>query len=125
MFSNNPSPGRGTRAREALREIYVDDMGRADLFFQFFETLPGQELNGDARDSITFRAAVSQYENGNYERAVSALTDYTRSTPRAPTCCPPSSTAETATWPCAATTTPCPTTRPSSTPGPAASTCPP
>ncbi len=84
VFSNNPSGGESTRAREALREIYVDDMGRADLYFDFFETLPGQELNGNARDSITFRAAVSQYENGNYERAVTALTDYIRQYPKSP-----------------------------------------
>lgn len=88
VFTSNPSPGESVRAREALREIYVDDMGRADLFFQFFETLPGQEITTDARDSISFRAAVSQYENGNYERAVSALTDYLRQYPTSPNTLP-------------------------------------
>ena len=88
VFTSNPSPGESVRAREALREIYVDDMGRADLFFQFFETLPGQEITTDARDSISFRAAVSQYENGNYERAVSALTDYLRQYPNSPNTLP-------------------------------------
>lgn len=82
VFSNNPEAGESDRAREALREIYVDDMGRADLFFQFFETLPGQEINTDNRERITFDAAKSQYENGNYERAISALTDYLRQYPR-------------------------------------------
>ncbi len=88
VFTSNPSPGEAVRAREALREIYVDDMGRADLFFQFFETLPGQEITTDARDSISFRAAVSQYENGNYERAVTALTDYLRQYPQSPNTLP-------------------------------------
>lgn len=88
VFSGNPTPGESLRARDALREIYVDDMGRADLFFEFFETLPGQELNTDARDSISFRAAASQYENGNYERAVSALTDYLRQYPQSPNALP-------------------------------------
>ncbi len=82
VFSNNPEAGESDRAREALREIYVDDMGRADLFFQFFETLPGQEINTDSRERITYDAAKSQYENGNYERAISALTDYLRQYPR-------------------------------------------
>lgn len=82
VFSNNPEAGESDRAREALREIYIDDMGRADLFFQFFETLPGQEINTDNRERITFDAAKSQYENGNYERAISALTDYLRQYPR-------------------------------------------
>ena len=88
VFASNPTPGEATRAREALREIYVDDMGRADLFFQFFETLPGQEIATDARDSISFRAAVSQYENGNYERAVSALTEYLQQYPQSPNTLP-------------------------------------
>jgi len=81
VFSNNATAGESTRAKDALREIYVDDMGRADLFFDFFETLPGQEVNADGRESITFEAAKGQYENGNYERAIPALTDYLRQYP--------------------------------------------
>jgi tetratricopeptide (TPR) repeat protein len=88
VFTSNPTPGESVRAREALREIYVDDMGRADLFFEFFETLPGQEITTDARDSISYRAAISQYENGNYERAVTALTDYLRRYPQSPNTLP-------------------------------------
>ncbi|MBC6994488.1 tetratricopeptide repeat protein [Neolewinella lacunae] len=84
VFSNNPDAGESARAKDALREIYVDDMGRADLFFDFFETLPGQEVNADGREAITFEAAKGQYENGNYDRAIPALTDYLRQYPRAP-----------------------------------------
>ncbi|MEM9259945.1 MAG: tetratricopeptide repeat protein, partial [Bacteroidota bacterium] len=84
VFSNNPEAGESARAKDALREIYVDDMGRADLFFDFFETLPGQEVNADGREAITFEAAKGQYENGNYERAIPALTDYLRQYPQSP-----------------------------------------
>ncbi|MGB3802074.1 MAG: tetratricopeptide repeat protein, partial [Lewinella sp.] len=84
VFTSNPTPGEATRARDALREIYVDDMGQANLFFEFFETMPGQEITTDARDSISFRAAVSQYENGNYDRAVNALTQYLQEYPQSP-----------------------------------------
>ncbi|MEM1358871.1 MAG: tetratricopeptide repeat protein [Bacteroidota bacterium] len=84
VFSNNPDAGESARAKDALREIYVDDMGRADLFFDFFETLPGQEVNADGRETITFEAAKGQYENGNYERAIPALTDYLRQYPQSP-----------------------------------------
>ena len=78
VFSNNPSAGESELAKEALREIYVDDMGRADLFFDFFNTLPGQEIDSDGREAITYAAARGQYDAGNYERAISALTDYLR-----------------------------------------------
>jgi tetratricopeptide (TPR) repeat protein len=84
VFNNNPSAGESEQARESLREIYVDKMGRPDLFFQFFETLPGQEVNADGREAITFQAAQSQYESGNYDRAASALTDYLRQYPNTP-----------------------------------------
>ena len=84
VFSNNPTAEESERAKENLREIYVDKMGRPDLFFQFFETLPGQEVNADGREAITFQAARSQYENGNYDRAISALTDYLRQYPNTP-----------------------------------------
>lgn len=84
VFSNNPSAGESERAKEALREIYVDDMGRADLFFDFFNTLPGQEIDTDGREAIVYQAAKSQYENGNYDRAISALTDYLRQYPQSP-----------------------------------------
>ncbi|MEM9930408.1 MAG: tetratricopeptide repeat protein, partial [Bacteroidota bacterium] len=84
VFSNNPTAEESERAKENLREIYVDKMGRPDLFFQFFETLPGQEVDADGREAITFQAARNQYDNGNYERAASALTDYLRQYPNTP-----------------------------------------
>jgi len=84
VFSNNPSAGESERAKENLREIYVDKMGRPELFFQFFETLPGMEVDSDGRESITFQAARSQYDNGNYDRAAQALTDYLRQYPNTP-----------------------------------------
>jgi TolA-binding protein len=84
VFSNNPSAEESERARENLREIYVDKMGRPDLFFQFFETLPGQEVDADGREAITFQAARNQYEGGNYDRAATALTDYLRQYPNTP-----------------------------------------
>ena len=84
VFSNNPSADEAERAKESLREIYVDKMGQPNLFFEFFETLPGQEVNADGREAITFQAARGQYESGNYDRAVSALTDYLRQYPNTP-----------------------------------------
>ena len=33
VFTNNPTAGEAGVAKEAMREIYVNDMGRADLYF--------------------------------------------------------------------------------------------
>ncbi|MEM8584024.1 MAG: tetratricopeptide repeat protein [Bacteroidota bacterium] len=82
VFGNNPTGSEADRALAALEEIYVRDMGRADLYFAFLETIPGYQVSSDGRDSINFRAAESQYESGNYTRAVTAFTDYIRQFPR-------------------------------------------
>ncbi len=82
VFSNNPTSGEANLALAALEEIYVDDLGQADEYFAFLETIPGYKLDNFARDSINFIAAETQFENANYERAVVAFTDYLRKFPR-------------------------------------------
>lgn len=81
VFSNNPDPNEANLALAALEEIYVDDLGQADNYFTFLETVRGN-VESSLRDSINFRAAESQFENANYERAVTAYTEYLRKFPR-------------------------------------------
>jgi len=81
VFSSNPEANEANLALAALEEIYVDDLGRADDYFAFLETVQGN-VESEVRDSINFRAAESQFENANYERAVTAYTDYIRKFPR-------------------------------------------
>lgn len=81
IFSNNPTPSEANLALSALEEIYVDDLGRADEYFSFLETIPGYKLDNFAKDSINFRAAESQFENANYPRAVESYTNYIRRFP--------------------------------------------
>lgn len=82
VFSNNPTEDEANSALAALEEIYVRDMGRADLYFAFLETIPGYSVDTDGRDNISFEAAESQYGNGNYQRAVESFTDYIRQYPQ-------------------------------------------
>jgi tetratricopeptide (TPR) repeat protein len=81
VFASNPEASEANLAMAALEEIYVDDLGRADDYFAFLETVQGN-VESEVRDSINFRAAESQFENANYERAVTAYTDYIRKFPR-------------------------------------------
>lgn len=81
VFANNPEEGDANLALAALEEIYVDDLGQADNYFAFLESVRGS-VGGEVRDSINFRAAESQFENANYERAVASYTDYLRKFPR-------------------------------------------
>ncbi len=81
VFSKNPNPQEANLALSALDEIYVDDMGRPDLLEAFLRTIPSYDMANFSRDSLFFRAAESQYENGNYERAVESYTNYIRQFP--------------------------------------------
>lgn len=76
VFSNNPSAAEANVAMSALDEIYVSDMGRPDLLEAFLRTIPNYNFNDFSRDSLFFRSAETQYENGNYERAVDGYQNY-------------------------------------------------
>ena len=76
VFSNNPDPNEASLALAALEEIYVGDLGKPEAYFAFLETIPGYRVDNMTRDSISYRAALTQFENGNYPRAVEAYTDY-------------------------------------------------
>jgi len=82
VFNNNPDPDEARLALAALEEIYVRDLGRADDYFAFLETVPGYKVDNVAKDSINFKAAESQYLNGNYQRAIDGYTDYIRKFPK-------------------------------------------
>ncbi|MFK7935930.1 MAG: tetratricopeptide repeat protein, partial [Saprospiraceae bacterium] len=81
VFSNNPKPAEAQSALTALEEIYVNDLGQADDYFAFLETIPGYKVDNLEKDNVTFRSAEVQYENGNYDRAVQGYTDYLRKYP--------------------------------------------
>ena len=81
VFANNPEPQEGKEALSALEEIYVEDLSDPDSYTRFLETVPGYKLDNFAKDSLNFRAAESQYQVGNYERAIQGFTDYLRKFP--------------------------------------------
>ena len=77
VFSNNPTATEARLAQGALEEIYVDDLGRDSEYIAFLETV-GYKVDNIVKDSISFKAAESQFENGNYERAIDSYTTYLR-----------------------------------------------
>ena len=81
IFGNNPESNEAQLALAALEEIYVRDLNRPNEYFAFLETIPGYKPDNFSRDSITFRSAETQYENGNYSGAVTAYTNYLRQFP--------------------------------------------
>jgi len=81
IFGNNPESNEAQLALAALEEIYVRDLNRPNEYFAFLETVPGYKPDNFMRDSITFRSAETQFENGDYSGAVTAYTNYLRQFP--------------------------------------------
>ncbi len=76
VFSHNPNKGEADAALTALREIYIKDMGDPDGYTAFLETVPGYSLENSEKDQLAFDAAENAYENGQYEKAITAFTSY-------------------------------------------------
>ncbi|MFK7770523.1 MAG: tetratricopeptide repeat protein [Saprospiraceae bacterium] len=76
VFKNNPDPKEAEGALAALEEIYVDDLGQPDNYLRFRESLGGYDVSTAARDSINFKAAESQFDLGNYDKAITKYNDY-------------------------------------------------
>ncbi len=76
IFSSNPDADEAKAAMAALEEIYVRDLGKPDDYFAFVETVPGFKVSNISRDSISFKSAEAQFENGNYDKAVGSYSDY-------------------------------------------------
>ncbi len=75
VFDNNPTAKESEDALAAIKEIYVDDLGRTDDYFAFLRSI---DVNVDdaQKEEVAFKAAESQFENGSYERAIEAFDRY-------------------------------------------------
>jgi TolA-binding protein len=80
VFSGNPEPEECKQALDALREIYVKDLGDPEGYNRFVETVPtcggmkpGQSSSGEA---TAFESAEYQYMQGRYDKAVELFTNY-------------------------------------------------
>lgn len=81
VFGYNPDPNERKGVLAALEEIYVDDLGDPDGYTRFLETIPGVAIDASGKDALNFRAAETQYNNGNYTRAIQGYDDYLRKFP--------------------------------------------
>ncbi len=81
VFANNPTAEEGQSALKSLEEIYLYDLGQPDEYFAFLETIPNFKTDNYSRDSLSFKAAIAPYEEGDYARAIQQLTDYLRKFP--------------------------------------------
>ncbi|MEO0042193.1 MAG: hypothetical protein RL329_1641 [Bacteroidota bacterium] len=76
VFQYQPNAVDAKAALERLEDIYVHDLNRPDDYFTFLKTVPGMTVDGMQQDNLLFKSAETQYEQGNYDRAVSSFTTY-------------------------------------------------
>jgi tetratricopeptide (TPR) repeat protein len=81
VFDNNPSKEQGKIALDALEEIYVTDLGKADAYADFLSTVPGYKVTDNDKEALNFKAADTKFSNGNYDQAITAYTDYLKKYP--------------------------------------------
>jgi len=75
VLENNPEAEERLAAIAALEEIYVRDLSSPDEYFAILEK-SGHSLSDASRDSLNFKAADNHYQNGQYDKAIAAYTQY-------------------------------------------------
>jgi tetratricopeptide (TPR) repeat protein len=82
VFNHNPDAQESQSALLGLEEIYINDLGKADEYIRFLETLPGNSVNSFTADSLSFKVGELRYKNGEYEKALSGFEQYLRQYPK-------------------------------------------
>ncbi len=80
VFANNPDEQTRKDALNGIEEIYIN-MDDTEGYFAFLESIPGYDVSTIARDSIMFKAAETQYGNGDYMKAAQSYTSYLKRFP--------------------------------------------
>jgi len=81
VFDKNPKPEQSAEALTSIEEIYVQDLGQPEAYVRFLKEKSGVSLGQRSKDSLNFRAAEAQFENGNYKRAAQAYQKYLQQFP--------------------------------------------
>jgi TolA-binding protein len=81
VFKNNPDSKEAKDALNGLEEIYVENLGKPDEYTNFLESIPGYKVGNEQKDSIAYKAAISQYQNGNYSKAIEGFNNYLKNYP--------------------------------------------
>ena len=76
VFKHEPSAQESQAAIRALEEIYVEDLGKAEDYFEFLASIPDYEIDDYTKDSLEYKVALVRYEQALYEEAILSFTNY-------------------------------------------------
>jgi len=81
VFTNAPYSKEAKDALKGIEEIYLE-RGETEKYFAFLNSVPGYKVTDDTRDSLTYRTAETQYQNGDYDKAIASYTSYITKFPK-------------------------------------------
>lgn len=76
IFSHNPEPAMAQNAKDRLQEIYIETMGDSDAYLDFLNTVPEYQVDDYRKEEISYQAGESQFENGQFDKAIKAFDKY-------------------------------------------------
>jgi tetratricopeptide (TPR) repeat protein len=82
VMENSPSQQERNEALLAIEEIYLKDLKQPNEYIAYAEKSSGVQFSDYARDSINFSVAKNFYLNAEYDKAITALSDYLQKFPR-------------------------------------------
>lgn len=81
VFEHNPTAEESSEALKSIEEILVDNMGQPSEYIAFLEKLPGLNVTDRTKDSLNYKVANSQYESGEFSKAISSYSAYLKQFP--------------------------------------------
>ena len=82
VMANNPTGKESTEALASIEEIYINNLGQSKEYLDYLDNLPNYEIKEGSRDSLNYRIAEIQFENGEYIKATRSFTDYITTHPK-------------------------------------------
>ena len=82
VFRLNPSKEDTQIAKEALREIYIDNLGDAQAYNNFIRSIPGMDVDNNYEEENYYLVAKAKYDMGEWEEAIDKYTYYLSNYPR-------------------------------------------
>ncbi len=82
VFRLNPSQEETMIAKDALREIYIDNLGDATAYNSFIKSIPGMDIDNNLEEENYYAVAKAKYDVGEWASAIEKYTFYLSNYPR-------------------------------------------
>lgn len=81
VASNSPSGNQQIVAVNALKEVYLNDRGDPDAYFEFVESSTNLEINTVEKDRIAYSVGNNRFETADYDLSITAHQKYLQNYP--------------------------------------------